>query len=402
METDYVRIATNYFRIVEKPNNQGELQPKLIPWKRQTILDDYDKDYANAIEKFKDFIIEPNHLNYNRNIQNFYNKYSPLSHNLKADYKDNQLTSTLQFLEHIFGDQLNFGLDYLSLLMQKPREILPILCLVSDERNTGKTTFLNWLKLIFEDNKTNVTNEDLRGRFNSDWTEKLIIGVDEVYLEKKQDSERLKNLSTANTFKTESKGKDKYESEFFGKFILCSNNETNFIQISDREIRFWIRKVPTLKVMDPNLFENLIIEAHYFACFLANRAIKQKKDTRMWFTPEQIYTDALGVVKRGTKHSQETELIEILLDMYSKFETDEICLTGREIQECFRSSGHSISKQEISRIVENIWKLKKTNSSYVSYITTLNHQSEEVIGSEKLKGRFYTFQKNFIDSMLNC
>lgn len=402
MKTEYIRIATNYYRVVQKPNNQGDLQPKLIPWKRQTIIDDYEKDYIDGVEKYKDFIIEPSHINYKRNIHEFYNKYNPLSHDLESKYTDDQLTSTLHFLQHIFGDQLDIGLDYLSILMQQPRQILPILCLVSDERNTGKTTFLNWLKLIFEDNKTNVTNEDLRGRFNSDWTEKLIIGVDEVFLDKKQDSERLKNLSTANTFKTESKGKDKYESEFFGKFILCSNNETNFIQITDREIRFWIRKVPTLKLVDPNLFEKLIKEAPYFASFLAKRMIQHKKQTRMHFKPDQIYTEALSVVIRGTKHSQETELIEIILDMYSKFETGEICLTAKEIQDCFRCSGHSISKQEISRIVENNWKLKKANSSYISYTITLNHKSEEVIGSERLKGRFYTFQKKTIESMLNC
>ena len=44
-------------------------------------------------------------------------------------------------------------------------------------------------------------------------------------------SERIKNLSTAKTQKAEAKGKDKVEGDFFGKFILCSNNEDNFIKI---------------------------------------------------------------------------------------------------------------------------------------------------------------------------
>lgn len=51
----------------------------------------------------------------------------------------------------------------------QPRQKLPILLLVSEERNTGKTTFLNFLKSIFEDNATFNTNEDFRSKFNSDW-----------------------------------------------------------------------------------------------------------------------------------------------------------------------------------------------------------------------------------------
>lgn len=397
---EYNRIGTNYYRVVEKPNQLGELQPKLIAWKRQTIIDDYGKDFIQDISKFKDFIIEPNHLDYKKEINGFYNRYNPLSHDLSMDYSLNKLTITLGFLKHIFDEQLNIGLDYLSILMQYPRQILPILCLVSEERSTGKTTFLNWLKLIFEDNKTNVTNEDIRGRFNSDWTEKLVIGVDEVYLEKIQDSERLKNLSTANSFKTESKGKDKYESDFFGKFVLCSNNETNFIHISDREIRFWVRKISSLDDSDPNLFDKLIQELPMFASFLANRKIETQKCSRMWFSYKQIETQALKNVKQGTKVSQETELLEILMDLYTKFDTASICLTSMDIQKEFTESNHRISKKEIAEIVERNWKLSKTNSSYDKYVYTIDSKNDFTIGTEKAKGRFYTFEKDMVESML--
>ena len=60
---------------------------------------------------------------------------------------------------------------------------------MSTERNTGKTTFLNWLKAVFEDNMTINKNEDFRSQFNSDWSDKLIVGIDEVLLDKKEDSE---------------------------------------------------------------------------------------------------------------------------------------------------------------------------------------------------------------------
>lgn len=51
--------------------------------------------------------------------------------------------------------------------------------------------------------------------------------MDEVLLNRREDTERLKNLSTALTYKVEAKGKDRYEVPFYTKFVLCSNNERN-------------------------------------------------------------------------------------------------------------------------------------------------------------------------------
>ena len=50
-------------------------------------------------------------------------------------------------------------------------------------------------------------NEDFRSQFNSDWAGKLLIVVDEVLLNRREDSERLKNLSTTLSYKVEAKVK---------------------------------------------------------------------------------------------------------------------------------------------------------------------------------------------------
>ena len=86
----------------------------------------------------------------------------------------------MYFVEYLFRDQKELGLDYLQLLYLKPNQILPILCCVSVLRNTGKSSFLKWLKNIFEYNMTFLTNSDFTSQFNSDWTDKVIIAVDEV------------------------------------------------------------------------------------------------------------------------------------------------------------------------------------------------------------------------------
>ncbi|MES1181463.1 MAG: primase-helicase family protein, partial [Flavobacterium sp.] len=69
---------------------------------------------------------------------------------------------------------------------------------------------------------------------------KLIISIDEVLLDLKEDSECIKNLSTSKYSKAEAKGKDKVEVEFYDEFILCSNNEEYFMKIDANEIRYWV------------------------------------------------------------------------------------------------------------------------------------------------------------------
>ena len=64
---------------------------------------------------------------------------------------------------------------------------------------------------------------------DSDWMGKLLICVDEVLLNRREDSERIKNLSTARSYKAEAKGRDRREVEFFGKFVLCSVSYTHLL-----------------------------------------------------------------------------------------------------------------------------------------------------------------------------
>jgi hypothetical protein len=211
---------------------------------------------------------------------------------------------TLEFLRYIFGEQLEIGLDYLQLLYLKPLTKLPIILLVSNERNTGKTTFLNFLKAIFAGNMTFNTNEDFHSQFNSDWAHKLIVGVDEALLDRREDSERIKNLSTALSYKAEAKGKDRQEVEFFAKFVLCSNNENCPIIVEKGETRYWVRKIHPIEKKDTEMLDNLKREISQFLYLLSNRKLSTKKESRMWFRHDLLVTDALRRIITPTKPSK--------------------------------------------------------------------------------------------------
>ncbi len=115
------------------------------------------------------------------------------------------------------------------------------------------------------------SNEDFRSNFNAEWAHKLLIGVDETFLDRKEDSERIKSLSTSKYYKIEAKGQDRQEIEFFGKFVLCSNNEDNFIQIDPGEIRYWIRRLPPLQQDNKSLLAELRTEIPFFIHYLVER-----------------------------------------------------------------------------------------------------------------------------------
>ncbi|WP_053992817.1 primase-helicase family protein [Mangrovimonas sp. TPBH4] len=387
----YIRIGTDYYKRAQVPLHSGDKLNTLLRWKKSEIILDEGKGYLDTIERYDGFCLIPSHTDYQESIDGFYNQYERLGYQLEKG----AFSKTLLFLEHIFGEQIEIGLDYLTILWKYPSQVLPILCLVSEERKTGKTTFLNWLKLIFQGNMTINKNEDFRSRFNSDWSNKLIVAVDEVLLDKKEDSERIKNLSTAATYKTESKGVDKVESFFFGKFILCSNNETSFIQVDKDEIRYWVRKVPGLKDdnENPDLVSDLKREIPHFLFFLSKRKIKNKRKTRMWFTKEQIKTEALLNLVHGNKTSLDKELKEILVDDFIKFEVDLLKYSLGDLVEKLKDHNVRVSSFKVAEALKLNFNLFSKNGSFAKYHLVHQPKGGYLTEETKHKGRYYTFKK---------
>jgi len=388
----YFRVGTDYYKEINHPLISGDSIKTIKKWSRPTIVDDFGRDSLKTIKKYEGFCTHPNHINYQKEIDNFLNCYEPLS------YMPNNSESFEKiefFLKHIFGEQYKIGLDYLTILWRNPTQILPILCLVSSERNTGKTTFLKLLKYIFEGNMTINKNEDFRSRFNVDWASKLIIAVDEVLLDRKEDSERIKNLSTANHYKSEGKRIDKAEIEFFGKFILCSNNEENFIKTEQKEIRYWVRKIESFNTENPNLLEEMKNEIPAFAYFLTNREIVSKRTTRMWFSKEEVHTKALDVLVGGNRTYSEKEIEEFIIEQLHTFEVEELYYTTNDLLEELNKSNVRVTKSYVKKIIEENFKLESKNSCYKLFRIDLSNAKDGnwKIYEEVRKGRYFTFKK---------
>jgi hypothetical protein len=239
-------------------------------------------------------------------------------------------------------------------------------------------------------------NSDFRSQFNSDWMNMLIIAVDEVLLDRKEDSEKIKNLSTARTSKSEAKNKDRKEIEFFGKFVLCSNNEETFIVIDATETRYWIRQIPTLQVENINLLQEMKKEINHFLYYLLQRPLSVPTGlTRMWFTEKQLRTDALLRVIRNNRNKIETEILLLFKDIFETTNSKELHFANKDILELLKKTVPRISRQQVSTVLQQEWKLEPVNNS-LSYQTYIYNAANELVPAH-FTGRYYTISRDWID-----
>ena len=386
----YIRVGTSYYKRVKAPTIAGHFNEILVHWNMQTIKQDHGKDHLSKIPKYDGFTCIPSHLDFKQEYLGFYNIYSPLG----KIPKEGDVTLSLKFVKHIFSKHYELGLDYLQLLYLKPIQVLPILCLVSKERSTGKSTFLKWLKEIFENNLTYLTNDSFSSQFNADWANKLLICIDEVLFNKEELTERIKYLSTTNINKLEAKGKDKREVEFFGKFILCSNNEESFIKIDANETRFWVIKVPILEEEQTDYLEKLIGEIPAFLHYLANRKLSSKHLTRMWFTAQQIKTKALTKLIQNNRNRVEKELASILMGVIEKFDLEAVDLCPMDALLALNRTRVKTDLTQLRRLLKKDWKLdtQDNSNSYQKFVIWTDGDMTLV----DAKGRYFTVEKSFL------
>lgn len=392
-ESPFVRVGTTLYKIVNQPRLNGGYVKKRIVWNNETLRQDYGKDYLANVPKYDGFCTVPDHVNYRQVIDNFLNLYEPIGH----QPKEGDFSHIQALLHHIFGEQYELGVDYLQLLYLHPVQKLPILLLVSEERNTGKSTFLNFLKAMFRNNVTFNTNEDFRSQFNSDWAGKLIIVVDEVLLNRREDSERLKNLSITLSYKVEAKGKDRDEIAFFAKFVLCSNNERLPVIIDPGETRYWVRKIHHLENDDTHFLQKLIEEIPAFLYFLQHRTLTTQNVSRMWFSPKQTETAALLKIIRCNKSKYEVEAAELIKEIMECMEIDSFSFCLNDLLILLNLSQVRIDKHWLRKIVTEDWKLTPAPNglTYTTYLFACN--KERRFEPIRRVGRYYTITRKQLD-----
>ena len=392
---EFIRVGTTIYKIVEQPKLNGGYIRKRIAWNNETLRQDYGKDYIGSVPKYDGFCTVPEHIGYRSVVGKFLNLYEPIDH----VPRQGDFPSIRSLLHHIFGEQYELGMDYLQLLYLQPIQKLPILLLVSEERNTGKSTFLNFLKALFQNNVTFNTNEDFRSQFNSDWAGKLLIVVDEVLLNRREDSERLKNLSTTLSYKVEAKGKDRDEIAFFAKFVLCSNNEYLPVIIDAGETRYWVRKIERLQSDDTDFLQKLKAEIPAFLHFLQHRQLSSEKESRMWFAPSLLHTEALQKIIRSNRNRLEIEMQELILDIMDSVGTDTFSFCYNDLLLLLVHSQVKVEKHQVRKVLQECWKLTPAPNTLTYNTYQVDYTRECRYSPIRRIGRFYTVTREQLTTL---
>ena len=380
---------------MNQPRLNGGYVKKRIVWNNETLRQDYGKDYLATVPKYDGFCTVPDHVDYRPVVDKFLNLYEPIGHRPQQG----EFPCIGHWCAISSVNSMNWAWTIFNCSTCNPCRKLPILLLVSEERNTGKSTFLNFLKAVFQNNVTFNTNEDFRSQFNSDWAGKLLIVVDEVLLNRREDSERLKNLSTTLSYKVEAKGKDRDEIAFFAKFVLCSNNEYLPVIIDAGETRYWVRKIDRLQSDDTDFLQKLKAEIPAFLYYLQYRQLSTEKESRMWFAPSLLHTEALQKIIRSNRNRLEIEMHELILDIMESVGTDTFSFDCNDIFLLLRYSQAKVEKHQVRRVLKECWKLNPAPNTLTYTTYQLDYTRDCHYSPMRKTGRFYTVTKSFLETL---
>lgn len=352
----YIRVRTHYFKRVKKVNTWGCEIENIVPWTKEAIKDDNGVAYLDKIPVFDDFTIYPDNVEYKKTHNGMWNLYEPFPHKPhRFKVSIDMIPTSARFMAHVFGEQIEQGYKYMKLLYENPMQILPVLVLVSRERQTGKTAFLNWMDILFANNYTQIAPEDLNSAFNSQYSYKNIIGIDEAVIDRQGAIEKIKAIATARTIQVNQKMVAQYRIPFYGKIIITTNRETDFMRIDSEEIRFWVRKLESIpsNKMESDFFDQLIIEAPLLLRYLADMEPIEFGRSRMVFTKEEISNDHLNTVKAESRSGLHKELEILIYEWFKDNEhKDELYMRLKDIKEEWFRHDNRISRSYIQKVVE--------------------------------------------------
>lgn len=383
----FIRVGTDYFKVITKTDRYQVDRKVIKGWKKEEIKMDHGAELLKHINRYDDFCIVPDNVNYQLVVNNCYNLYAPFSH---TEYKEkvtqDNFPVSFKLIQHIFGDQIQLGLTYLKALYLHPDRPLPILCLVSKERQTGKTTFLNWMQMIFGDNFIQINPEDLSSQFNSSYASKNIIALDETVIEKSHAVEKLKSIATAKSLSVNQKFVANYALPFYGKVILCTNKEKDFMRIDEEEIRFWVRKVRTIDAINTKIEHQLKDEIPYFLRYLSDLPQIDFSRSRMVFTAEQLKNDQLISIQQESWSGIRKELFMLLEDLFIKNDSlNEVKATPQDIKNRWFEKNNQVNSPYILKVLMQEMGLKQGKLQRYSVL-----DGDPLI---KVRGRAFSFKR---------
>jgi hypothetical protein len=386
----YIRVGCDYFKVIHKKDRYGIVRRDLKRWTKDTIVIDHKRKYLQHIPKYDDFIMAPDNINYQPVINNCYNHFAPFCHTPAPG----PWIWTDRLLHHIFGEQYLLGIRYMQILYCYPRWATVILAIVSKIQKTGKTTFINWICMLFGSNAAVISSSDFGSIFNGHYATKNLVVIEETLFDKKLTIEKLKALATQKQLSVNRKNIDQFNLEFFGKIILTSNFEDKFAQVNPEETRFFVRKVGIPEFTNLTIEKNLLEEIPAFLYYLKGLPPLSDDIDRSGFTSAELINENLKNVM-DESHSGLYKDIEILVaEYFNTHNIDSFKAAAVDVKKQFFSYDNSIPVNYIRRILDKEFEMEiLENQRYTPF--------EEDTGMTKTGTPFEFKKEDFVKNVKN-
>jgi hypothetical protein len=248
----------------------------------------------------------------------------------------------------------------MQLLYCYPKWPTVILVLVSRRQKTGKTTFVNWISMLFGSNAAGISSMDFQSAFNGHYATKNIVMIEETLFDRKITVERLKALATSKMLSINRKNIDQFNLEYFGKIILTSNYEDKFAQVNTEETRFFVRKLGEPEFKNVNIENNLLDEIPAFLYYLKNLPPLPNNIDRSGFTVEELRNEFLDAVKEESKYETGKELKIMITEYFDEHEDLKyFYASAKNLKEKFFYSDNRTGRAWLLRVLRDDFGMEK-------------------------------------------
>jgi hypothetical protein len=150
-----------------------------------------------------------------------------------------------------------------------------------------------------------------------------------------------------------------YAIPFYGKIVLATNREKDFMKIDEEEIRFWVRKVKPLDIKITDIESKMVKEVPMFLRFLEDMPEVDRSKDRMVFTAEEIKNDQLKSVIEESRSWLYKEISLKAREFFEESETmnDEFYATFKDIKEIWYPNNNKIERAYIKKVIVEELKL---------------------------------------------
>ena len=169
--------------------------------------------------------------------------------------------------------------------------------------------------------------------------------------------------------------------------------------IEAAETRYWVRRVPPLPYDDQHLLAKMRAEIPGLLFYLQQRMLSSHEESRMWFAPRLLVTDALRRIIHYNRSKTETEMLSIIRDIMDAENLAEYRFDVSDMVNMLEIRGIRVDHPTVRRILAENWQLRPAPPTYYQrYTITYNGETQR---QDSKTARVYTVTREQLGGLLD-